>query len=250
MEVIMDLQFDTHTHTIASGHAYNTIIEMAKSASEKGLSMLGITEHGVAMPGTCHMFYFSNLRVLPRELYGIKLQFGVEANIMDFHGGLDMDDEILEHLDMAIASLHTPCIQPGTMEQNTNAYLGAMKNPYVCIIGHPDDFRYAIDYEKLVKGAKQYHVLLELNNRSLFPGGFRTNSIDNDLTMLRLCKELQVPIVLGSDAHFSDDIANFTYCMKAIEKADFPKNLIMNYSLSSWNAFLAKKKEHRKSKNM
>ena len=44
---------DVHTHTLASGHAYNTIMEMAKAASEKGMELLGITEHAPAMPGTC-----------------------------------------------------------------------------------------------------------------------------------------------------------------------------------------------------
>ena len=45
MKDIMDL----HTHTVASGHAYNTIYEMARSASERGLSLLGITDHGPAI---------------------------------------------------------------------------------------------------------------------------------------------------------------------------------------------------------
>ena len=47
---------DVHTHTLASGHAYNTMREMAKAASEKGLEILGITEHAVSMPGTCGAF--------------------------------------------------------------------------------------------------------------------------------------------------------------------------------------------------
>jgi putative hydrolase len=242
MEVIMKFQFDTHTHSLASGHAYNTIQEMAKAASKKGLAMLGITEHGIAMPGTCHKYYFNNIHILPRKMYDIKLQFGVEANIMDYNGTLDMDKETLKNLDLAIASLHIPCIKPATKEQNTNAYLGAMQNPYVCIIGHPDDSRYKIDYKKLVDGAKKYNVLLELNNRSLFPGGSRTNAEENDLKMLTLCKKLQVPIVLSSDAHFADDIANFTYCLKIIEKTSFPEELIINYSMQSWNTFMKEKK--------
>ena len=40
---------DIHTHTVASGHAYNTIYEMAQSASRKGLALLGISDHGPAM---------------------------------------------------------------------------------------------------------------------------------------------------------------------------------------------------------
>ena len=60
----MNYEFDLHTHTIASGHAYSTIKEMANSAKEKGLKLLGITEHAPTMPGTCHEFYFQNFRVL------------------------------------------------------------------------------------------------------------------------------------------------------------------------------------------
>ena len=64
----MNYLLDSHTHTIASGHAYNTIYEMAHSAADKGLSLLGITEHAMAMPGTCHELYFMNLKVVPRTL--------------------------------------------------------------------------------------------------------------------------------------------------------------------------------------
>ena len=54
-------QADLHTHTIASGHAYNTIQEMAMAAKEKGICLLGITEHSMTMPGTCSEIYFQNL---------------------------------------------------------------------------------------------------------------------------------------------------------------------------------------------
>ena len=60
----MKYVLDVHTHTLASGHAYNTIREMAMAASEKGLELLGITEHGIAMPGTCNAFYFDNTKML------------------------------------------------------------------------------------------------------------------------------------------------------------------------------------------
>ena len=41
----MNIEIDTHSHTLASGHAYNTIREMAASASGKGLKGLAITDH-------------------------------------------------------------------------------------------------------------------------------------------------------------------------------------------------------------
>ena len=57
----MDYLLDVHTHTIASGHAYNSMMEMAKAGFDKGLKLLGITEHAPMMPGTCHSLYFHNL---------------------------------------------------------------------------------------------------------------------------------------------------------------------------------------------
>ena len=146
---------DLHTHTIVSGHAYSTLREMAKAASDKGLELLGITEHAPKMPGTCHLFYFDNLRIVPRELYGIELVLGSEVNILDAKGTVDLPQKTMEKLDIIIASLHTPCMEPGSRQENTEAYLNVMKNPCVNIIGHPDDGRYEVDYEALVQGSKR-----------------------------------------------------------------------------------------------
>ena len=78
----MRVEIDTHTHTLASGHAYNTLNEMAQAAADKGLKGLAITEHAPEMPGTCHLFYFQNLRIVPRKKYGIELLLGTELNII------------------------------------------------------------------------------------------------------------------------------------------------------------------------
>ncbi len=239
----MKFELDTHTHTVASGHAYNTIMEMAKAGADKGLKLLCITEHAMTMPGTCHAFYFENLRAVPREMFGMQLMFGAEANIIDYEGGLDMEEGLLKQMDIVIASLHRPCIKCGTIEENTNALIGAMKNPYVSIIGHPDDGRYPVDYEALVKAAKTYNVLLELNNGSLNPSGFRLNAKPNDLKMLKLCKQYGVPITLGSDAHIFTDIAKYNFALDVISEAEFPEELIANTSVDKFLAFLRKKRE-------
>ena len=156
----MNIVIDTHTHTIASGHAYNTINEMIKSAADKGLELLGITDHAPNMPGSCTPMNFLNFRALRREKYGVKLLFGAELNIIDTDGNIDLSGEALEALDIGIASMHPPCFKGGTSEQNLNAYINAMKNPHVNIIGHPDDGRYPVDMQKLVYAAKENHVLL------------------------------------------------------------------------------------------
>lgn len=224
---------DLHTHTIASGHAYNTLREMAKAASDKGLSVLGITEHAPKMPGTCHSFYFHNLKTVPRELYGIRLLLGSEVNIMDFEGNIDLEEQDLKGMDIIIASLHTPCIKPGSIKENTTAYLKVMENPYVNIIGHPDDGRYPVDYRALVEGAKEKGKVLELNNHSLDPKCFRRDARENDLKMLELCKEYAVPVIMGSDAHFDTLIGEFSMAKKLLEEVDFPEELVLNRSVEA-----------------
>lgn len=77
---------DLHTHTIMSGHAYSTMQEMIRSASEKDVKLLGITEHAPRIPGACHPFYFINFKVVPREQFGVKLILGCELNIIDYEG--------------------------------------------------------------------------------------------------------------------------------------------------------------------
>lgn len=234
----MNLRIDTHSHTVASGHAYNTIDEMAKSAFDKGIELLAITEHAPAMPGTCHAFYFHNLRVVNRHRHGVELLLGAELNIIDYEGHVDLDEVSLNCLDIAIASLHPPCIKPGTAIENTNALIAAMKNPHVKIIGHPDDARFPIEYERLVYAAKEHHVLLELNNNSLNPGGFRPGALDNNIIMLNLCKEYQVPITLGSDAHVVEDIANTCYSSDVLALTNFPDSLIINDSVERFKQFI------------
>ena len=64
----MKTLLDVHTHTVASGHAFSTLQEMAVAASEKGLKLLGITEHAPGIPGTCSPIYFRNLHVVPRRM--------------------------------------------------------------------------------------------------------------------------------------------------------------------------------------
>lgn len=227
----MKLILDTHTHTLASGHAYNSINEMVRAAADKGLELLGITEHAPAMPGSCHEFYFHNLRALRREKYGVKLLFGAELNILDLEGNIDLNPYPLDQIDIGIASMHTPCIKGGTKEENTKAYCKAMENPRINIIGHPDDGRFPVDYETLVLAAKENHVLLEVNNSSLNPKGFRQDSEKNDRTMLEYCMKYQVPIVLGSDAHVEEDVGEFGRALALLQKMNFPEELVANTSV-------------------
>lgn len=229
---------DLHTHTIASGHAYNTIYEMARSAADKGLSLLGIADHGPGMPIGVPKNYFNNVRMLPRELYGVKMMFGCEVNILDYAGNIDLESKALGRIDYAVASFHKPCFKAGTIAQNTGAYIGAMANPHVQIIGHPDESDFPVDYETLVCAAKEYRVLLEVNSESFHPRCARKDCRNNYLQMLALCKKYQVPIIIDSDAHCEVDVGNHKRAHEFLNEIDFPETLVVNRSLEAAAEFI------------
>lgn len=199
---------DMHTHTVASGHAYNTIYEMAKSAADKGLQLLGIADHGPKMPGSAQTIYFSNFKMLPREIYGVRMMFGCELNILDYEGHVDLPEHILQRQDYTVASIHGLCYEAGTVAQNTAAYINAMQNPHVQIIGHPDDRRYPVDYDTLVAAAREHHVLLEVNSNSLGPTSVRPGAREQYLKMLEYCKKYRQCVIVDSDAHCEADVGN------------------------------------------
>lgn len=224
----MNILMDLHTHTIASGHGYSTLQENIEAAKKIGLKYLGFSEHGPAMPGGPHIFFFQNFRCIPRKYDELELLCGVEANILDYDGNLDIPEDVLQKMDYVIASMHTHCVKPGTMEENTRASIQAMKNPYVTILGHPDDSRYPLDYELLVKTAGEEKVALEINNSSLHPQSIRKGAKENILTLLSYCRKYKVPVLMGTDSHFSSNVGVFEDARKVLKEAEFPEELIMN----------------------
>jgi putative hydrolase len=232
-------EFDIHTHTIASGHATTaTITDMAKAAAQIGLKMLGISDHGPATPGGGKASYFRSLPYTQRYRLGVEMLYGAEANILNNEGKLDLDDVILSKLDYVIVSMHKPVKKPGTLEENTSAYISAMKNPNVSIIGHCDDVKYPVDYLAIIRAAMKYNVLLEINNSSLGPDGYRGDTRFNDLMILNLCKHFQYPVLLSSDSHGTEHIGDFSSAMELLKLAKLPESLIMNYSADTFKKFI------------
>lgn len=232
-------EFDIHTHTIASGHASTaTITDMAKAAASKHLKLLGISDHGPATCGGGKQSYFRSLSYAQKKRFGVEMLYGAEVDILNNEGKLDLEDHVLAKLDYVIASMHNPVRKPGTQEENTAAYIEAMKNPYVRIIGHCDDAKYPVDYLAIVKAAMKYNVLLEINNSSLSPDGYRGDTRFNDLMILNLCRHFHYPVLFASDSHGTKHVGDFVYALEIAQLADMPVPLIMNYSLKAFKCFL------------
>ena len=158
----LNLVGDLHTHTVASGHGYSTVMEIAQVAKRK-TGVVAITDHSPEMPGGPLPIYFESHGHFPREIAGVKIYFGVEADILDEKGNLALDEKLLKKLDIVIVSFHPQIFPPASREINTQALLRAIENPLVDIIAHPGNPRYPLDYERVVEAAVSRGKVIEIN---------------------------------------------------------------------------------------
>lgn len=235
----MKIVVDSHTHSVSSGHAYSTVQEMAREAPVNGIEMFVLTDHGPTMIGAPQLYHFGNLKALPREIYGVKILKGVEANILDFSGRLDMPDEYLKRLDFVLASLHDGSIEPGAVEENTVALINILSNPLVDTIGHSGNPYYPIDIDRFVQAAKEYHKPIELNNSSFY---FRKGSAERCREIALKCKCYGVPIVCGSDAHISFDVGKFDKVSQVLDDIQMPEELVLNSSVARFEEYLKRRR--------
>lgn len=236
----MKILVDTHTHTLLSGHAYSTLVENAKYASEIGMEGLVNTDHGPAVPGACPEYILSVQRIIPEELCGVRIYHGVEANITDYAGSIDIQRRYLKMTDFVIASMHDITIDPGSREENLSGYEGALENPYVDLIGHPGTPKYDIDREAFVKAVKRGNKLVEVNNHSFL---FRKGSAENCGEIVRLCIKHDVRVCVSSDAHFCMSVGGFEYALKILADNDFPPELVVNRTRETMDAYLKERQE-------
>ncbi len=199
----MQIIADTHTHTIASTHAFSTAQEMIRSASEKGLFAIALTDHGYNMPGAPKEgeWFFDCLGAIPAYLYGVRVLKGVEANVSDYFGGLDIPENTLKTLEWVVASMHTITIEgKSTVESCTNAWMSIAENPYVKVIGHSGTPYFKYDYEKVIPVFGKNGKLVEINNNTFKS---RKSSAQNCVEIAKICKKTNTRIIVNSDAHFS-----------------------------------------------
>ena len=154
------------------------------------------------------------------------------------------DWETFKHLDLRIAGIHFQCYKPGSIDENTTAIINAIKNADIDIISHPDDGHCPLDYEAVVKAAKEYHTLLELNNNALRSSS-RLNVAQNQETLMKLSMKYDVPMICGSDAHYMNDIANYTCIEPIIKKVNFPDKLIINYDSKKFEEYINENAKNR-----
>ncbi len=233
----MRIVVDMHTHTIASGHAYSTVNELAAEAARKGLAGLAITDHGPALPGGPHHYHFAALRFIPQEIHGVRIFLGAEVNIIDRKGTVDLPDHYLQRLDFVMAGLHEGCGMDGLgRSANTDAAIAAMHNPFIKAISHPGNPLFTFDYEVVAKVAAETLTALEINNASFSIS--RYGSRPNCEQLARLLASSGAPVVVGSDAHIAQGVGEFTDAIAVLSEAGVREEQVVNSSMDRLLFFL------------
>jgi DNA polymerase (family 10) len=203
---LSDIKGDLHVHSDWSdGHA--TIEEMARAAKRRGYRYLSVNDHTRSL-GVAHGLSVERLEAQMEEIdavnervKGFTVLKGTEVDILS-DGKLDLPDEILERLDVVVASVHSGFGQP--QDRMTGRILSAIDNPHVDIIGHPTGRLlgtrepYAVDLDRVMKRAALTGTALEIN-------AWHERLDLNDVNS-RMAAELGVSIVISSDAHYPDQL--------------------------------------------
>lgn len=227
----MNIAGDLHTHTVACGHALGTVAENLAQARRLHHRFLAITEHCGAVPGAPHPWFFHNLMRMPREVDGVVVIYGAEANVVDRQGNVDLPEYFLAHLDLVVASAHLEAFTGDRTDPDyTDLYCALAANPHVDIIGHSGDPRFSHDCRQAVRAYRDHNKIVEINASSPVS---RKGSEPICLELVRLCKEYGVKVALSSDAHCPQNVGAVSRGAALLEEADFPEELVVNASYES-----------------
>ena len=242
----MELYCDTHSHTVASTHAYSTVHDYVREAKTKGLQLFSITDHAPEMPDAPHPWHFGNMKIIPRLIDQIAVLRGIEANILpepykNTDRYVDLPNGMLPFLDFAIASFHEPVFAPATKAENTKAMIRAIESGVVQVIGHPGNPAYPINHDEIVRAAKSNNVLLEINNSSFLQSRKGSRPFCEAIVDCVMKHDWKVSV--SSDAHISFDVGNFQAACDVLIKKGFPECKIVTQNPARFFSFLA---EHGK----
>ena len=237
----MQILADYHTHTVYS-HGKGSIEDNIKEAISKGIKTIGISDHGYK-----HMTFGvkrkhvykmrEEIDKLNLKYTNINILLGMECNILDENGNIDLDDKSADLLDYVMAGYHfgsTPTSiksmfnhwknyflkNPKSKEYNTNAIINAMKKNDIFIITHPGD-KGDVYIQEIAKVAKETNTKLEINSSH----GFLNDK------QLKEIKHIGNKFIIGSDAHKPEDVGNFDLAMKNIREANLDLSLVENIKI-------------------
>ena len=195
-----DLRGDLHLHSEWSDGS-DPVEKMVEAAVDQGYEYMALTDHssgrGIANGLSPQRLeeQIGLLRTL-QEHYSIAILCGSEVDIRA-DGTLDYSDELLERLDVVVASVHSAMGQDS--DTMTRRVIKAMEHPAVTIIGHLTTRLLGqrepvqLDLEAVLQAARNTGTALEINASP--------QRLDLKDTHAHRARELGVPLVISTDSH-------------------------------------------------
>lgn len=236
----MKIVADLHTHSVASNHAYSTILENCRAADERGLIAIATTDHGPKITDGAHPYFFRGLaNVLPRRVGGVCLIIGIEANILNERGEVDIFPEWSHVFDFGIASIHEDTFGKSDFDRTTSAYLNVLDNPKIDLLGHSGTLEYTYDFERVIKKCADLGKMIEINAATF---RYRQTSLKNCAEIARTCAKHGVGLMVNSDAHISASVGVVDPALRMLEEIGFPEELVINGDVERLNKYFMDKK--------
>ena len=239
-----DIRGDLHSHTTWSDGTA-TLAKMAEAAIARGYEYLVISDHthglGVANGLNVHELRAQGAEIkrLNAEFSGFRLLHGAEVEVRA-DGALDYPDDVLEELDIVVASAHTA--QRQNKDAMTARAVRAMRNPHVDILAHPSGrvpgHREAsnVDLDTVLQVAAETGTILEVN----------AHRLDLDDVHARRAISLGVPLSIVSDAHHVAALDTIVYAVATARRGWVePQHVVNTLSLAAFLDLLARKKAAR-----
>jgi len=205
------LKNDLHVHTIASGHAFNTVSEIFEHASKNCMDIIAITDHGPNMERSAHLGFFETLTRLPELVNGILFLKSCEANILDTDGNIDIPLEIQDKLDFLMAGIHDRTNYSkveNNINNNTTAIINSIKKNHIKIISHPHRPEFPININKVVEFCANNNIALEINLSTLITNQTNANFINEIKYLIQKSVEFNTKLTVSSDTHYISELGD------------------------------------------
>jgi putative hydrolase len=224
MEIVADL----HIHTVASGHAVDTLRTICEVAAKKRLQGIAITDHGPAIPGGANKVYFMTLTRFTQGIdTPLRVIAGIEDDICSKRGDLTLAAEFLQKLEIITAGCHPyTWMAEQSLKGRTVAMVNAITRKNIQVVTHPVGAFYPLDLDAVVDACVHSKVALELNTSKL-------SERDQTRSLLEKCAKYEAAIVVNSDAHIADEIGRFSDAVALLLAMQFPEHLVINRSKES-----------------
>ena len=235
---------DLHIHSIRSQCGTMTYAEIVARARELGMHGVAITDHALAFGEKRFHFHILTKRY-PREVDGIRVYKGIELNVVDAEGTVDMPMELLAHFDYVALGMHPVrgCLADLGLAGNTDALLAALRlQPWIDAVVHPTQRSHPLDFARILPVMAELDVAFEVNGC-----GHQYRKADPRVTAdaLGYAVERGVPVVANSDAHVFSEIGEDSSIREVFRLAGLDPELAVNASDASVEALVARGREQR-----